>query len=79
MAEINPDLSVSLRTLEYYDRIFTGFIMPRICFAYWHVQNDSETYYCWPEALKMETFTEMAWNENFENDLKSKVIYHHIY
>jgi len=40
MAEMNPVLSVSSITLDYYDRVFTRFIMPRVCFAYWDIQND---------------------------------------
>lgn len=44
MAEMNPILSVSSITLEYYERIFSRFIMPRVCFAYWDIQNDCEKY-----------------------------------
>ena len=75
MAEINPVLSVSSITLDYYDRIFSRFIMPRVCFTFWDIQNDCETYEYWPEALKMEAFVERAWKENYEDDLKAKFIY----
>lgn len=49
--------------------------MPRVCFAYWDIQNDQETYQNWPEALKMEAFVERAWKENYEDDIKAKFIY----
>ena len=75
MTEQNPVLSVSGKTLEYYDRIFMKWIVPRICYAYWDVQNDCETYDCWPEYVKMEAFTERAWNENFEDDICANIIY----
>ena len=75
LAEINPRLSTTTITLQNYDRIFSKFILPRVCFAYWDIQNDQETYEHWPEALKVEQFLINAWRENYEDDLRSKFIY----
>ncbi len=75
MAELNPVLSVSSISLEYYERIFSCYIMPRVCFSYWDIQNDQQEYENWPEALKMEMFLDRAWKENYENDIKAKFIY----
>ena len=74
LAETNPTLSISLNTLEYYQELFNKFIMAKTCFAYWEVQHDSQ-YSSWPEAVKMDKFIELAWKENYEDDIKSKFIY----
>ena len=75
LAEINPVLSVQQTTLDYYDRIFSSFIMRRVCFSFWDINNDQVSYEHWPEALKMEKFLEQAWRENYEDDIKSRWIY----
>ena len=74
MAEQNPSLSISSIALDFYDRIFMSFIMPRVCFAYWDIKNDQE-YVDYPEAYKMELFMERAWKENYEDDLQARFIY----
>lgn len=55
---------------------FQNFLMPRICYAYFDIVNDhSEKFEYWPEALKMDTFMEQAWKENYENDIVSNFVY----
>ena len=75
LAQVNPTLSVTAVTLQNYEGIFHKFILPRVCFAFWDVRNDQETYENWPEALKMDEFLYNAWHENYEDDIKAKFIY----
>ncbi len=76
LSELNPSYSLQGTTLEYYTMAFQNFIMPRICYAYFDIVNDcSEKFQYWPEALKMDMFMEQAWKENYENDIVSNFLY----
>ena len=75
LAEMNPVLSTSAITLDYYDRIFNSCIMSRVCYTFWDIKNDQENYQYWPEALKSEAFVEKAWKENYDDLAVSKWIY----
>ena len=44
LAKINPHMSMTQVTEEYYCKIFTSFILPRVSFTYWDVMNDQENY-----------------------------------
>ena len=76
ITEVNPVLGCSARTQEYYARVFSSFIMPRVCYTYWDIRNDCVAYEHWPETLKMDKFLERCWVDNYENDAVADFLYH---
>ena len=75
LAKINPHMSMTQVTEEYYVKIFTSFIMPRVCFTYWDVMNDQENYQHWPQIAKADRFVEKVFDEKYEEDIRQKFMY----
>ena len=70
LAELNPDLSVAGKSIDYYSETFVRFIFEKTVFDYWHVKNNHSDFRGWPDALKMDHFLENAWNpREFEQQL----------
>lgn len=40
LAQMNPDLSLSNKAIEYYAEVFTRFLFEKVCFEYWGVKNN---------------------------------------
>ena len=74
VAERNPQLSVQAVTMDYYARMFSASILPRLCFSFWDVQRDAELEHV-PETIRMGLFVQRAYECNYEDDIKSKFIY----
>jgi hypothetical protein len=62
MAEMNPELSLSGKTIEYFSEAFIRFIFEKCVFDYWTVRNNHQDYHGWTENLKMDHFLESAWD-----------------
>ena len=76
LAEVNSKYSLSTVTLQYYSMALQQFLIPRIAFAHWDIQNDhSDQFEYWPDALKMDYFMEQSWKENYEDDARRAFIY----
>ena len=58
LAKINPHMGIATNSEEYYVKLFTAFIMPKVCFAYWDVMNDQEDYEFWPQTAKADVFVD---------------------
>ncbi len=71
LAELNPDLSIAAKSIDYYAETFVRYIFEKTVFDYWRVKNDcSGEFSGWPEPLKMDHFMESAWNtKEFEGQL----------
>jgi len=70
MAEMNPDLSVAAKSIDYYAEMFVRYIFEKTVFDYWQVKNNRQDFEGWPEALKMVQFLESAWDmREFEQQL----------
>ena len=70
LAELNPDMSLAGKSIDYYSEIFVRFIFEKTVFDYWHVKNNHSDFRGWPDALKMDHFLENAWNpREFEQQL----------
>lgn len=70
LAEMNPDLSISAKTVEYFSQLFSQFIMDKAVFDYWQVKNNRVDFAGWPEAVKMDYFMESAWDsKGYEQQL----------
>jgi hypothetical protein len=61
---MNPDLSLSGKSVDYFSETFIRFIFEKCSFDFWKVKNNYQDYDGWPEALKMDHFLETAWNAN---------------
>ena len=69
-------MSLAGPTSQYYANTFCDFIMPRICYSYFDIVNDkSDRFAYWPEALKMDHFLERCWKMNYEDDAVQKFVY----
>ena len=69
LAEINPQLSLASNTIDFYSHTFQAYLMPRVCYAYFDIVNDcSDKFKYWPEAVKMDYFLEQCWKVNYEED-----------
>ena len=76
MAEQNPDISIAGNTYDFYWEIFVNFMLPKVCFTYWDINNNlSDEFKYWPEAVKMDHFIETCWKQNYEDDARAKVIF----
>ena len=40
LLEIDPQISITRNTQDYFVQIFTKFILEKDCFEYWKVKND---------------------------------------
>ena len=40
LARINPHMSMTTNSEEYFAQIFTTFILPKTVFSFWDVMND---------------------------------------
>jgi hypothetical protein len=70
LAELNPDLSLSAKTIDYYSELFVRYLFEKTCFDNWHITRNQVDYVGWPDALKMDHFMECAWNaQEFEHQL----------
>ena len=70
LAKINPHMSMTQVTEEYYCKIFTSFILPRVSFTYWDVMNDQENYQNWPHVAKANAFVEKVFEDKYEDDIR---------
>ena len=66
--ELDPQVSFSNNSVAVLTKIFSRFIQQKCIFEFWKVRNDTE-YEFWPEALKMDAFTEACWNNTYEHEL----------
>ena len=70
LAEMNPDLSVAGKSIDYFAETFVRYIFEKTVFDYWQVKNNHQDFEGWPEALKMDHFLECAWDmREFEQQL----------
>lgn len=76
LAEINPSLQIAVNAYDFYAEVFQYFLLPRVCYAYWSINNNcSDEYRNYPEGLKMDFFLETAWNTNYVDDINAKFVY----
>ena len=68
MVEMDPQMSISSTTLEYYQQIFLKFLMEKNCFEYWKIKNNQELQGM-PNALKMDLFIKNCWENSYEDEL----------
>ena len=61
--EIDPTLSISEYTIEYFVQIYNKFIFEKTAFELWKIRNDHEGFQGWDESLKMDHFMEMCWKD----------------
>ena len=59
---MNPELSLSSKTIEYFSEVFIRFIFEKCVFDYWSIRNNKQDYVDWTENLKMDNFIENAWD-----------------
>ncbi len=61
---MNPDLTFSAKSIDYFSETFLRFIFEKAVFDYWQIKCDLETYVGWPEPVKMDHFMETAWDQH---------------
>jgi len=61
-AEMNPEMSLSAKVIDYYSEVFNRFIFEKCVFDYWAIKRSKIDYVEWPENLKMDHFIECAWD-----------------
>ena len=67
---MNPEMSLSAKTIDYFAEVFVRYIFDKTCFDYWRVKNNQVDFQGWPEALKMDHFLECVWDQHeFDNQL----------
>ena len=59
---MNPELSISAKTVDYFSQVFIQFILEKTTFNYWQLKNNLQDFRGWPEAIKLDHFMENAWN-----------------
>ena len=64
LAEMNPELSFSSKSIDYFAETFLRFIFDKAVFDYWRIKNNYQDYLGWPEPLKMDHFMESAWDQH---------------
>ena len=66
--EIDPTLSISEYTIEYFVQIYNKFVFEKTAFELWKVRNDHESFDGWEENLKMDHFMEMCWKDYYDQE-----------
>eukprot|EP00347_Sterkiella_histriomuscorum_P005960 403354605 len=69
LAQLNPDLSLSGITIEYFNQMFMKFMFERGVFELWKIKRNCIDFQGWPEQLKMDLFIENTWRANYEHEL----------
>lgn len=67
--EENPNMGIANKSNEYFSMAFSRFILDKVCFEYWKIKNDHETYEGMPDAIKLDMFIENCFMNSYDNEL----------